>query len=122
MSPALSIARQRKHREQVLKELEAELESLRAQPQKSHSKRVCELRASGRYGRYVRLTRTGKPAIDQARVKQLTRLDGKFVVHSNDDTLTVRGHGARLQTYSCRRHRRSDLRARSTYNLQRWGV
>lgn len=81
--------RQRKHREQVLKELEAELESLRAQPQKSHSKRVCELRASGRYGRYVRLTRTGKPAIDQARVKQLARLDGKFVVHSNDDTLTA---------------------------------
>jgi len=37
----------------------------------------------------VRLTRTGKPAIDQARVKQLARLDGKFVVHSNDDTLTA---------------------------------
>lgn len=81
--------RQRKHREQALKELEAELESLREQPQKSHSKRVCALRASGRYGRYVRLTRTGKPAIDQARVKQLARLDGKFVVHSNDDTLTA---------------------------------
>jgi len=81
--------RQRTHREQALKELEAEFESLRVQPPKSHSKRVCELRASGRYGRYVRLTRTGKPAIDQARVKQLARLDGKFVVHSNDDTLTA---------------------------------
>ena len=25
-----------------------------------HSKRVCELRASGRYGRYIRFTRTGR--------------------------------------------------------------
>lgn len=81
--------RQRRHREQVLEELAAELDSLREQPEKTHSKRVCQLRASGRYGRYVRLTKTGKPAIDQARVKALARLDGKFVVHSNDDTLNA---------------------------------
>lgn len=81
--------RQRRHREQVLEELTAELDSLREQPEKTHSKRVCQLRASGRYGRYVRLTKTGKPAIDQARVKALARLDGKFVVHSNDDTLNA---------------------------------
>lgn len=81
--------RQRQHREQVLDELGAELESLRHHSGKTHSKRVCELRASGRYGRYIRLTRSGKPAIDQARVKALARLDGKFVVHSNDDTLNA---------------------------------
>ena len=81
--------RQRHHREQVLEHLSAELDSLRHQTDKSHTKRVCELRASGRYGRYIRLTRTGKPAIDRARVKALERLDGKFVVHSNDDTLSA---------------------------------
>ena len=81
--------RQRLHRETVLEHLSAELDSLRHQSGKTHTKRVCELRASGRYGRYLRLTRTGKPAIDRARVKALARLDGKFVVHSNDDTLSA---------------------------------
>ena len=50
---------------------------------------MCELRASGRYGRYVRLNKAGKPVIDTARVKAAERLDGKFVVHSNDDTLSA---------------------------------
>ena len=53
-----------------------------------HSKRVCELRASGRYGRYIRLTGTGRPVIDRAKIKAAERMDGKLVVHSNDDTLS----------------------------------
>ena len=81
--------RQRQHREQVLQELVAEIESLRTQRGASHSKRVCELRASGRYGRYLRLTRADAPRIDQAAVAVAERLDGKFVVHSNDDTLSA---------------------------------
>jgi len=81
--------RQRRHREQVLKELTAEIDSLGEQRGRTHAKRVCELRASGRYGRYLRLTKTGKPRIDAARVAELERLDGKFVVHSNDDTLSA---------------------------------
>ena len=82
-------ARQQQHREQVLKELQAEIEGLRAQRGASHSKRVCDLRASGRYGRYLRLTRGDLPRINQAVVAQAARLDGKFVVHSNDDTLSA---------------------------------
>ena len=82
-------ARQQRHREQVLRELAAELEGLRTQRGASHSKRVCDLRASGRYGRYVRLTRGDAPRINQAAVAAATRLDGKFVVHSNDDTLSA---------------------------------
>ena len=82
-------ARQKQHREQVLKELEAELAGLRTQRGASHSKRVCDLRASGRYGRYVRLTRGDAPRIHQAAVAAAARLDGKFVVHSNDDTLSA---------------------------------
>jgi hypothetical protein len=50
---------------------------------------VCELRASARYGRYIRLTQNGHPRIDQANVQALAKLDGKFVVHSNDDTLSA---------------------------------
>ena len=81
--------RQARHRKEVLDELAAEIESLRESSSKSHSKRVCELRASGRYGRYVRLTPNGHPRIDQAHIEALSKLDGKFVVHSNDDTLSA---------------------------------
>src|ERR671914_191768 len=82
-------ARQRAHRERVLATLEAELESLRHHAGEAHSKRLCALRAIRRYGRYLKLTPTGKPLIDQAKVKAAERLDGKFVVHSNDDTLSA---------------------------------
>ncbi len=81
--------RQRQHRAQVLKELEAELATLRACPAEGHTKRVCHLRASGRYGKYLRLNRGGQPFIDPNRVRDQQRLDGKFVVHSNDDTLNA---------------------------------
>jgi hypothetical protein len=81
--------RQARHREEVLTELAAEIECLHESNGGSHSKHVCELRASGRYGRYIRLTQNGHPRIDQANVQALAKLDGKFVVHSNDDTLSA---------------------------------
>ena len=81
--------RQTRHRKEVLEKLAAELETLREPKGSSHAKRVCELRASGRYGRYVRLTKNGHRRIDQANVDVLAKLDGKFVVHSNDDTLSA---------------------------------
>ena len=55
----------------------------------TRGKRVCALRASRRYGRYVRLPRTGCALIDARAVKAAERLDGKFVVHGNDDTLSA---------------------------------
>ena len=82
-------ARQRKHRAQVLEELKGELARLRQSHDGAHSKRGCALRASRRYGRYVRVTRTGRALIDASAVKATERLDGKFVVHSNDDTLSA---------------------------------
>ncbi|MBR9910616.1 MAG: IS1634 family transposase [Gammaproteobacteria bacterium] len=81
--------RQRQHRDEVLRELEAELKSLRHTDGDQHSKRACQLRASGRYGAYVRFTKTGKAVIDKAAVRARERLDGRFVVHSNDDTLSA---------------------------------
>jgi hypothetical protein len=50
--------------------------------------RVCALRSSQRYGRYLKDTRRGL-AIDRQAIAALERFDGKFVVHSNDDTLSA---------------------------------
>jgi hypothetical protein len=81
--------RQREHRERILAELEAELTSLRDCKGEGHSKRVCALRASRRFGRYLRVGKGDRLEIDRARVKEAERLDGKFVVHTNDDTLSA---------------------------------
>ena len=78
--------RQQAHREQILVELEAGLPELTGEG--VHSKRACALRASERYGQYLTQDRHGRLAIDPAKVRQAERRDGKFVVHSNDDTLT----------------------------------
>lgn len=82
--------RQRKHREKLLSLLEAELASLAdCGDEHAHSKRECELRASRRFGKYLRAGRGGRLEIDRAKVTAEARLDGKFVVHSNDDSLTA---------------------------------
>jgi hypothetical protein len=81
-------ARQQAHREQVVREIEAELASLRYLPEAGHSKRVCALRASARYGRYLKDTGS-ELVLDRQALQAAERLDGKFVVHGNDDTLTA---------------------------------
>lgn len=81
-------ARQKGHREQIVREIEAELASLRYLPEDGHTKRVCVLRASRRYGRYLKDTPAGL-VLDRQALSGAERFDGKFVVHGNDDTLTA---------------------------------
>ena len=50
---------------------------------------MCALRASGRYGAYLKLDKRGNLRVDRAAVRDRERFDGKFVVHSNDDTLSA---------------------------------
>jgi len=53
-----------------------------------YTRRACALRASERYGQYLTQDRHERLTLDPAKVQQAERRDGKFVVHSNDDTLT----------------------------------
>jgi hypothetical protein len=80
--------RHKAHREQIVREIEAELQSLRHIPEEGHSKRACALRASARYGRYLKDTDAGL-VLDREKVQGAERFDGKFVVHGNDDTLSA---------------------------------
>ena len=80
--------RQRAYRDERIRELEAELACLADQDEGGHSKRVCALRSSAAYGRFLKETKRGL-AIDRQAIAELERFDGKFVVHSNDDTLTA---------------------------------
>ncbi len=113
-------ARQGRHRAELLKELEAELASLRHTPGEQQTKRLCQLRSSRRYGPYIRLTKTGKPAIDRTAIKTRAKLDGKFVVHGNDDTLSSEdmalGYKQLLRAEQAWRSLKSTLRMRPVYH------
>lgn len=80
--------RQRLHREQGLVELTAELNLLRER-EDDHPKAACLLLTSRRYGRYLSADYLGRPRLDAAKVKAAEKFDGKFVIITNDDTLTA---------------------------------
>jgi hypothetical protein len=112
--------RQRKHREAVLAELEAELATLNSCAGETHSKRTCELRASGRYSRFLKVGRGGALEINRAKVAEEEKLDGKFVVHSNDDTLSAEdmalGYKQLMRAEQAWRTLKSGLRLRPVFH------
>ncbi len=117
--------RQREHRAKLVAELEAELGSMQ-QPKRGHSKRACELLASARYGRYVRQLATGQLRIDRGAIKEAERYDGKWVVTSNDDTLTTEdlalGYKQLLRVEQCWRQMKSGLRMRPVFHYRPWRI
>src|ERR1700722_14830818 len=80
--------RERTRRAQLLIELNAEL-ALLEQRQDDHPKAACGLMASRRYGSYLSEDERGRPRLDAGKVKGAEKFDGKFVVISNDDTLSA---------------------------------
>jgi len=66
--------RQNAHRERVLYDLQNELDSLAELEVSNHSKRVCGLRSSRRFGRYLGENAKGQLIIDEAKVREAHRL------------------------------------------------
>lgn len=84
----LEVRRQKAIRDKHVAHLTAELDAMADVESDAHNKRVCALIASRRYGKYLRKTKSGKPRLDKAAIRESARYDGKFVVTSNDETLT----------------------------------
>ena len=113
--------RQRKRRERVLVELGEELGSLGRASSDAHTRRVCALLASRRYGRYLTQAKDGTIEMDPAKVKRAAQLDGRWVVLTNDDTLTAadaaHAYKASMLIESCfRRLKTTGLRMRPVYH------
>jgi hypothetical protein len=77
--------RQKRHRNEVLAVLQREIDRLAG----DHPKAACRLVASKRFGRYLSLDDQGRPFVDRDKVHRAEQLDGKFVLTTNDDTLSV---------------------------------
>jgi hypothetical protein len=77
--------REQRHRQEILELLQLELDRLAG----DHPKAACRLVASKRCGPYLSLDAEGRPFIDRAKVRRAEQLDGKFVLTTNDDTLSA---------------------------------
>jgi transposase len=111
---------QRRHREQLLASLTAEL-ALLAERAADHPKAACALLTSRRYGRYLTENADGRPQLDQSKVFAAAKFDGKFVVITNDETLSAEdvalGYKAGWIIESCfRRMKQTGLEVRPMFH------
>ncbi len=79
--------RQKHHREMIIQQLQRELDSHR--DKKATAQWAIELLASKRYKRYLKITANDKISIDRAAVREAKKYDGKWVIETNDDTISV---------------------------------
>jgi transposase len=79
-------AREQAHREHLLERVRAELAALDGR-QADHPKNACELMASRRFGRYLRMDAGGRLSLDMTQVAAEANYAGQCVVTTNDDTL-----------------------------------
>jgi len=79
--------RQKKHREEVVAFLEMELD--KHQSRKATARWAIDLLASKRYKRYLTITKSDNIRIDRKKVKEFEKYDGKWVIETNDDTITL---------------------------------
>jgi len=113
--------RQRRQRAAVIEELKAELaRDPRGGRRTRHTRQMCSLLTSLRYRRYLRETPRGVLRIDRARVAEEAKLDGKWVVTSNDDTLSAEdlalGYKQLMRVEECWRTMKSGLRTRPVFH------
>ena len=79
--------RQRAHRDGIVRLLEEELASHRDRD--ASAQWAVELLASKRYKRYLTTTEAGKLRLDRAAITEAKRYDGKWVLETNDDTISL---------------------------------
>ena len=79
--------RQRQHRQMTLQLLEQELESHK--DRSATAQWAIELLASRRFKRYLRILKSSQVRIDRNAVREAEAYDGKWVIETNDDTISL---------------------------------
>ena len=79
--------RQKRHRAEVVRFLEEEL--ARHSKPKATARWAIDLLASLRFKRYLKVTKGGMIRINRGAVREAATYDGKWVIETNDDTITL---------------------------------
>jgi transposase len=78
--------RQRKHRKEIVEKLEELLSQHKEN--KATAQWAIKLLASRRYKRYLRIGKGNRVELDRKAIKAAERYDGKWVIETNDDTIS----------------------------------
>ena len=77
-------------REKHLAFLTGELAAFGPMEKKNHTKAVCALATHPVYGRYLKSYADGRLVVDKAKIAAEERLDGKYLIRTSDDTLSLK--------------------------------
>lgn len=81
--------RQKRQRAEKLQLLERELAELEKAQGEEAPKAQAQLLASRRFGRYLKVDREGRLSLDRAKIQREEKLDGKWLLITNDPTLSA---------------------------------
>lgn len=81
--------RQRNVRQEILDTVEEKIKAINNRRVRSHSKEVCELKSHAVYGKYIKELADGRLKINKTKAAQENKFDGKFLIETSDDTLSI---------------------------------
>jgi len=82
-------AKDRLTREKHLQTIARELSKTGAMEKKEHTKAICALTSHTTYGRYLKIRKDGTVELDKRKIAAEERLDGKYLIRTSDDTLSL---------------------------------
>lgn len=81
--------RDQKKRADIISEATKRLEELKQLKGEPHTKAACALRSHSVFGRYIKQSKAGALSLDMAKIKGEGRLDGKYLISTSEDDLSV---------------------------------
>jgi transposase len=76
--------KQKTKRKRIISEVTEQLKAIGDLKGEPHTKACCKLIAHPVYGRYVKTDAKGQPVLNEAKIKQEARLDGKYLLRTSD--------------------------------------
>ncbi|MBN1154158.1 transposase, partial [candidate division KSB1 bacterium] len=76
-------------RQSIITAIEQKLEHANRRRSRSHTKEVCELKSYPVYSRYIKELKNGQLKITKSRIAADGRFDGKFLIETSDETLSL---------------------------------
>lgn len=81
--------RQRTVRQEILDTVEEKIKVFNNRRVLSHTKEVCDLKSHAVYGKYVKELADGRLKINKTKAATEDKFDGKFLIETSDDTLSM---------------------------------
>lgn len=76
-------------RQSLIAAIESKLEHANRNHSSAHTKEICELKSHAVYSRYIKELKNGQLKLNKSRIAADRRFDGKFLIETSDDTLSL---------------------------------